>query len=219
VQNYEALFIVDAHTSLGGVPLEVDDWGIDICYSGSQKCLSAPSGMAPITLSPRAVQVINQNKSTCPSWFADLDNAFDTTGPGPQRKFHHTPPSNLLYGLFTALNMLKTEGWQQVIDRHARNAHQLREGLKALGMELLVPNHCYVPQIHLVKPFEGMDSGQMCARLLQEHNLVVGNTIGKLRGQYVRIGLVGYGSRPEKVNYLLNAFEDIAKKTALLTTA
>lgn len=214
-KNTDILFIVDAHTTLGGMPIKVDEWGIDICYSGSQKCFSAPSGMAPITFSLKAIDAINRRTSPSVSWFNDIDNAFLTDFSGKLiRRYHHTPPSNLLYGLHKSLSLLKKEGRENVFERHRLNANILREGLRDLDIELFVPDEYFLPQIHVIRvPENFVNSAEFCEILNKDYNLQVSTGLGVMQENYIRIGLVGYGSRKTKIDYLLKSFSSALIKS------
>jgi alanine-glyoxylate transaminase/serine-glyoxylate transaminase/serine-pyruvate transaminase len=199
-----ALLLVDAVTSLGGQTLAVDDWGIDICYSGSQKCLGAPSGLAPITFSERAVERIKQRTHAVDSFYLDmllLDKYWT------DKQYHHTISAPLIYALDTALGLLHAEGLEASWARHRLNHRAFRKGVDAMGLHLL-PNEAYSlwPLNAVVIP-PGLDEAGIRSSLLKEYGIEVGGGLGPLKGKLLRVGLMGYGSRREFVLELLAALE------------
>jgi alanine-glyoxylate transaminase/serine-glyoxylate transaminase/serine-pyruvate transaminase len=202
-----ALSIVDAVTSLGGVELDVDGWGADAVYSGTQKCLSAPPGLSPLTFSDRAVAKTKARNAPVPSWFLDLNLVMGYWGEGASRTYHHTAPVNALYGLHEALVMLQEEGLQAAWARHARNHLALRAGLEALGLSFVVPEAYRLPQLNAVRVPEGVDEAQVRRRLLQNYSLEIGAGLGALAGKVWRIGLMGASSSPRHVYLCLTALE------------
>lgn len=207
VHKHGALFLVDAVTSLGGLPVRVDKIGIDICYSGSQKCLSCPPGLAPITLSPAAEDVLNQRKAPMSGWYLDLTLLGKYWG--SPRLYHHTAPISTHYALYEGLRLAVAEGLEARWERHARNARLLWDGLEALGLTLHVPLEHRLPSLTTVCIPEGVDDLQIRGRLLNEYNLEIGGGLGELKGKVWRIGLMGYSSRPENVLLLLAALEKL----------
>lgn len=200
-----ALTLVDAVTSLGGCRLEVDAWGLDAVYSGTQKCLSVPPGLSPITLSDRAVEKVRNRRSPAQSWFMDLNLVLGYWTGGAQRSYHHTAPINALYGLHEGLLALHEEGLEDAWARHGRNHLALRAGLEALGLGLAVPEAERLPQLNAVTVPEGVDDARVRGRLLEEFGLEIGAGLGALAGKVWRIGLMGYGSRPENVELCVRA--------------
>jgi alanine-glyoxylate transaminase/serine-glyoxylate transaminase/serine-pyruvate transaminase len=201
--EHGALVIVDTVTSLGGCEVPVDDLGLDVVYSATQKCLSAPPGMAPITFGPRAMDVIAQRRSPCRSWYVDvtmLRNYY-----GEARRYHHTPPMSMLYALREALRLVLEEGLEARIARHRRNAQALWVGLEALGLQLHVEEPYRAPPLTTVRVPEGVNEEQVRKALLFEHNIEIGAGLGPLQGQVWRIGLMGYSSQPGNVFALLQA--------------
>ncbi len=203
--RHECLAVADAVTSLGGSPVRVDGWGIDAIYSGTQKCLSAPPGLSPISLSPKAVERMRNRRTPVQSWFMDLTLVMAYWGSGARRSYHHTAPINALYGLHEALLLLHEEGIEQAWERHRRNHLALRAGLEALGLGFFVPEAERLPQLNAVSVPEGVDEARVRARLLHEHGLEIGAGLGALAGKVWRIGLMGHGSRPENVEGCLLA--------------
>lgn len=207
VHGHGALLLVDAVTSLGGCELRIDDWGIDVCYSATQKCLSAPPGMAPVTFSPQAMDVIAARRTPVASWYVDITLLRNYWGGGPARTYHHTPPMTMLYALREALRVVLEEGLESRILRHRRNAQALWAGLEAIGLRLHVAEGYRLPSLTTVRVPEGIDELQVRQGLLQEHNIEIGAGFGQLQGQIWRIGLMGYASTGANVLAVLHALE------------
>jgi len=205
--KHNALTIVDAVTSLGGVALKVDDWSIDAIYSGTQKCLSCPPGLSPVSFSERAVAKIKARKTKVASWFLDLTLVMGYWGAGAKRTYHHTAPVNALYGLHEALVMLQEEGLENAHARHQRNHQALRAGLENLGFEYIGKDGARLPQLNAVKLPAGVDEAKLRAILLNEFNLEVGAGLGALAGKILRIGLMGHASNNRNVLFCLAALE------------
>ncbi len=206
--RYGCLTIVDAVTSLGGVPLKVDEWEIDAIYSGTQKCLSCTPGLSPVSFSERAVEVIKSRKTKVQSWFMDLNLVMGYWGSGQKRAYHHTAPINALYGLHEALVLLQEEGLENAWARHERNHQALRAGIEAMGLRFLVKEGERLPQLNSVCIPDGVDDAAVRARLLADYNLEIGAGLGTLAGKVWRIGLMGYTSSQENVQFCLNALEE-----------
>lgn len=204
-RRHGCLTLVDAVTSLGGVPLEVDAWEIDAVYSGTQKCLSVPPGLSPISLGARAAERVQGRTVPVQSWFMDLNLVMGYWGSTQRRAYHHTAPINALYGLHEGLLALREEGLEAAWERHRRNHRALRAGLEALGLRLLVPEAERAPQLNAVVVPEGVDEARVRGALLSEHGVEIGAGLGALAGKVWRIGLMGYGSRPENVERCLLA--------------
>jgi alanine-glyoxylate transaminase / serine-glyoxylate transaminase / serine-pyruvate transaminase len=204
-RSHDCLSLVDAVTSLGGSPLEVDGWGIDAVYSGTQKCLSCAPGLGPISLGERAVDKVQRRTTPVQSWFMDLKLVLGYWAEGGQRSYHHTAPINALYGLHEALLMLREEGIEEAWARHRRHHLALRAGLESLGLEYAVPEAERVPQLNAVRVPEGVDEAGVRRRLLSEHAIEIGAGLGALAGKVWRIGLMGESSRPEKIERCLRA--------------
>lgn len=205
---HNALFIVDAVTSLGGIPVEVDTWGIDACYSGTQKCLSCPPGLAPLTVSPRGMSAIRNRRVPCPSWYLDLSLIADYWN-DHSRVYHHTAPISMLYGLREALRLVHEEGLPARAARHQMNSDALLAGLRTLGLSPLPPQGCRLPMLNCVTLPDGIDETMVRTRLLQEYGIEIGGGLGPLRSQVWRIGLMGESSQHAHVLTLLNALEAI----------
>jgi alanine-glyoxylate transaminase/serine-glyoxylate transaminase/serine-pyruvate transaminase len=206
---HDCITIVDAVTSLGGSPLEVDAWGIDAVYSGSQKCLSCTPGLAPISFSDRALAKLKARQTSVRSWFMDLNLVLGywhaADGGTSKRSYHHTAPVNALYALHEALVMLAEEGIEQAWQRHQANHLSLHAGLEALGLELVVPEAERLPQLNAVAVPGGIDEAAVRARLLQTYNLEIGAGLGALAGKVWRIGIMGWSSRAENILLCLGA--------------
>lgn len=205
--RHDALAVVDAVTSLGGVPLKVDDWQIDAIYSGTQKCLSAPPGLSPVSFSERAVAWVKKRKTKVSSWFLDLTLVMAYWGSGAKRTYHHTAPVNALCGLHEALVMLQEEGLENAWARHQQHHLALRAGLEKLGFEYIGRDGARLPQLNAVKVPSGVDEAKLRAILLNEFSLEIGAGLGTLAGKIVRIGLMGQSCTSRNVMFCLSALE------------
>jgi len=205
VHEAGAIFLVDAVTSLGGVPVEVDETGIDICYSGSQKCLSCPPGLGPITFGPRAVEILQSRTHPVANWYLDLTLIQKYWG--KERTYHHTAPISSNFALYEALRILAEEGLEARYERHRQNAALLWDGLQELGMELHVAEPYRLPTLTTVRIPDGVDGNAVRARLLDEFHIEIAGGLGELKGKVWRIGLVGYSSQRETVALLLAALK------------
>ena len=210
-RQFGALVIADAVTSLGGAPLEVDDWGIDAVYSGSQKCLSCTPGLSPVSFGPRAIKAIEKRKHAVQSWFMDVTLVRSYWGGGAKRAYHHTAPINSLYGLHEALVMLQEEGLENAWRRHEENHHLLRHGLEERKLTYVVPRGERIPHLNSVEVPSGIDEAKVRARLLDEYGLEIGAGLGPLAGKIWRIGLMGFSSSPKNVFFCLNALDRVLK--------
>ncbi|MEM1315723.1 MAG: alanine--glyoxylate aminotransferase family protein [Pseudomonadota bacterium] len=217
-----ALSIVDCVTSLAGLPVETDAWGADVVYSGSQKCLGCPPGLAPITFSPRAVAAIEARKTPVQSWFCDLNlvlGYWRGDGAGP-RSYHHTAPVNALYGLHAALGRLLEEGLEAAQARHAAAHARLAEGLARLGLAFLVEDPgARLPMLNTVRVPDGVDEAAVRRDLLERCGIEIGAGLGPLAGQVWRIGLMGENARPEAVDRLLAALAEAISPAAARVAA
>ena len=205
VHEHDALILVDTVASLGGTPIKVDEWDIDACYTGSQKCLSAPPGLAPITLNDRAMAVIENRKSPVNSWYLDLTIVKKYWG--EERQYHHTAPVNLIYALREALILIYEEGLENCIARHARNYRALKAGIDAMGLKFFVEESHRAPMINPVLAPEGIDEANIRGRLLNEYGIELGGGLGALKGKAWRIGLMGQSSNKDHVMLCLSALE------------
>lgn len=207
VHEHGALLVVDTVTTLSGCELHVDEWGIDVCFSGTQKCLSAPPGLSPITFSPQAMAVLAARKEPVRSWYLDISLLHRYWGGGEARVYHHTPPMTMLYALREALRIALEEGLETRIARHRRHAEALAAGLEAMGLRLHAQEGYRLPPLTTVRIPEGVDDLALRRGLLQEHNIEVGGGIGAMQGQVLRIGLMGFGSSEANLLALLYALE------------
>jgi alanine-glyoxylate transaminase / serine-glyoxylate transaminase / serine-pyruvate transaminase len=203
-----ALLIVDAVASLAGVELDVDRERIDICFSGSQKAISAPPGMAPITVNTRVEELLRARKTPVQSWYFDFLPIMNYWG--KDRTYHHTPPVNLLYALREALRIVVEEGLDARFDRHIQNQLALIAGVEAMGLQLLVENPAErLPTVTAVKIPQGIDDVKIRSQLLEEFNIEVAGGLGPLKGKIWRIGLMGFSSQKTHVLLLLGALEKV----------
>jgi len=201
------LSIVDAVTSVGGIPVAVDAWGADATYSGTQKCLSCTPGISPITFSARAAERIRTRSVPVQSWFLDMNLIMGYWGAATKRAYHHTAPINAIYALHESLVVLQEEGLEASWARHRKNHEALRDGLEAMGLFLPVDPRVRLPQLNLVSVPDGVDEARVRAELLEHHGLEIGAGLGALAGKAWRIGLMGYGSNPANVRLCLSALE------------
>lgn len=203
------LVIMDAVTSLAGIDLRADEWGADVVYSGTQKCLSGLPGISPITFSDDSVAAIKARKHKVQSWFLDMNLIMGYWGEGTKRSYHHTAPVNAVYALHEALLMLEEEGLEASFARHKANHLSLANGLSQLGLELAVAEAWRLPQLNSVLIPEGVDDAEVRSRLLNEFDLEVGAGLGELAGKQWRIGLMGTSSSAVNINRCLTAFETV----------
>ncbi len=205
LRDHPALFIVDCVTSLAGMPVKCAEWGVDAAYSGTQKCLSCPPGLAPLTFSQRAVQVIMERDRKVPNWYLDVTMLVNYWT-GAKRVYHHTAPINMLYGLYAALKLVLREGLDAVYARH-RAAHDLlADGLRELGLELFVHPDFRLPMLNAVTIPDGVqDEAAVRTRLRRDFHIEIGPGLGPLAGKIWRIGLMGHTARPENVQRVLDA--------------
>ncbi len=199
----DCLLLADTVTSLGGVPLALDADGIDAAYSGTQKCLGCPPGLAPLSFGPRAVERLERRTAPVGSWYLDLSLLAGYWGGG--RSYHHTAPISMNYGLREALRLVAEEGLEARWRRHRDNAERLWAGLSELGLDCWVAAEHRLPTLTTVRVPDGLDPKQVPARLLAEHDIEIGGGLGELAGKVWRIGLMGTNSRPDVVARLLAA--------------
>ena len=209
-QDAGMLTIMDAVTSLGGTPVMIDEWKIDACYSGTQKCLSCVPGISPVTFSDRALDVIRARNHKVQSWFLDMNLIMGYwSSEGATRSYHHTAPVNALYGLHESLVMLKEEGIENAWKRHQKNHNGLKAGLETLGLDLIVDEVCRLPQLNAIKVPDGIDEALVRRRMLSEFGIEIGAGLGALAGKVWRIGLMGQSSTPRHVTLCLAALEGV----------
>lgn len=206
--RYGALSIVDAVTSLGGSQLDVDGWGIDAIYSGTQKCLSCPPGISPVSFSEKALAAVEARTTPTPSWFLDKKLVMGYWGEGAKRAYHHTAPVNSLYAFHEALVMLQEEGLENAWARHDYHHRALKAGLEAMGIGFLVAAPYRLPQLNSVCVPDGVDEAEVRRRLLDDYNLEIGAGLGALAGKVWRIGLMGAACNKKNVLLCLSALEN-----------
>lgn len=205
-RQHGALFVVDAVTSLAGCPLDVDSWGIDACYSGTQKCLSCPPGLSPVTFSERAMERVRTRPTAPQSWYLDL-RLLDQYW-GEARVYHHTAPISMIYALYEALRLVYEEGLSERWERHQRNHLALVAGLEALGLEMAVAAEHRLPMLNAVRVPDGVDEAAVRAGLLRRHGIEIGAGLGPWKGKVWRIGLMGESSTAANVLLVLAALGD-----------
>ncbi len=208
-RDHGCLVVADTVTSLGGIPVKVDEWGIDACYAGSQKCLSCVPGLAPVTFSERALARIRARRTRPVSWFLDLNLVLGYWGDGAKRTYHHTAPVNALYALHEALVILREEGLERAWERHRRHHEALRAGIEAMGLAFVVDEPHRLPQLNAVSVPEGVDEAEVRRRLLEDYGLEIGAGLGSLAGKVWRIGLMGHSANPRNVLVCLGALDAV----------
>jgi alanine-glyoxylate transaminase / serine-glyoxylate transaminase / serine-pyruvate transaminase len=205
--RYGALMLLDAVTSLACVPVEIDGWEVDACYSCTQKGLSAPPGLSPVTFSERALAAVRGRKSKCRSWYFDL--AMIGKYWGAERVYHHTAPITMNYALYEALRIVMEEGLEARFRRHRENAAGLQAGMSALGLAPAAQEGYRLPQLAVVKIPAGIDDAQVRGELLRKFNIEIAGGLGPFKGKVWRIGTLGESSRREHVTLVLGALETI----------
>lgn len=204
-KEYDALFLADTVTSLGGAELAIDDWGIDISYSGSQKCLGCPPGLAPFTVNKKALDVVANRSTKVPSWYLDL--SLLSTYWTNDRFYHHTAPISMVYAFYEALRLVLEEGLEERVKRHNLHGDALKAGLEAMGLELHAQEGHRLSMLTTVRIPSGVDDAAVRKGLLNGFNLEIGGGLGPLKGLVWRIGLMGYSSNPENVLLVLASLE------------
>ncbi|NJL86398.1 MAG: alanine--glyoxylate aminotransferase family protein [Leptolyngbyaceae cyanobacterium SM1_1_3] len=204
-REFDCLLLLDTVTSLGGVPIFLDEWGVDLAYSCSQKGLSCAPGISPFTMSPRAVEKLRLRPDKVPNWYLDMTLLAKYWG--SDRTYHHTAPVNLTFALREALRLLAAEGLEARWQRHQQTAEKLWAGLADLGLTCHVEAAYRLPTLTTVRVPKGVDAKTLMRQLLTEYNIEVGGGLGELAGQVWRIGLMGYNSQPENVDTLLSALK------------
>jgi len=206
-KQHEALFLVDTVSSLGGQEVAVDDWGIDICYSGSQKCIGCPPGLAPFTANQTALDTLERRTCKVPSWYLDLSLLSAYWGTGSF--YHHTAPISMIYALHEALVLIAEEGLEARIQRHLRHGLALQAGLEAMGLVLHADKNYRASAVTAVRVPPGVDDLRVKQRLLNEFDIEIAGGLGPLKGRIWRIGLMGHSSTEENVLRLLSALEEL----------
>ena len=207
--EHDCLALVDSVTGLGGSPLEVDAWGIDAIYSGTQKCLSCPPGISPVSFGERAVEAINNRKTKVQSWFLDMNLVMAYWSGEGARTYHHTAPVNSMYGLHESLVILQEEGLENAWKRHDFQHRAFAAGIEAMGLSFVVDREHRLPQLNSVTVPEGVNEAEVRSRLLNEYNLEIGAGLGALAGKVWRIGLMGESSCQTNVLLCLGALDAI----------
>jgi alanine-glyoxylate transaminase/serine-glyoxylate transaminase/serine-pyruvate transaminase len=205
--QYGALMVLDAVTSLGCIPVHIDRWQIDACYSCTQKGISAPPGLAPLTMNDRAMAAIRARRQKCRSWY--LDVAMIAQYWGAERVYHHTAPISMNYALYEALRIVVEEGLEARWRRHRQNADALQAGLRAMGLKFVAQEGHRLPQLSAVEVPRGVDEASIRTALLRTYNMEIGAGLGPFKGKVWRIGMMGESSRRENVVLVLNAFEQL----------
>jgi alanine-glyoxylate transaminase / serine-glyoxylate transaminase / serine-pyruvate transaminase len=211
--RYDALMVLDAVTSLACVPVEIDKWQIDACYSCTQKGISAPPGLAPVTFSARAMDAVRRRKTKCRSWYFDL--AMIERYWGPDRLYHHTAPITMNYALYEALRIIVEEGLDARFKRHLANAAGLQAGIAAIGLGFAAQEGYRLPQLNAVRVPAGVDEAAARTELLRLFNIEIGAGLGPFKGKVWRIGLMGESSRRENVMLVLSAIETILESMGM----
>ncbi len=214
-RQYDCLAVVDAVTSLAGIELKVDEWGIDAIYSGTQKCLSCVPGLSPVSFSERAAQIIRERKTPVQSWFLDLNLVMGYWGGSAKRAYHHTAPVNSLYALHESLVIVQEEGLEQSWQRHAVNHRALVAGIESLGLSFVVDSACRLPQLNLVRFPETVDDAVVRSALLTDYSLEIGSGLGAFAGKVWRIGLMGFASTQANVYLCLSALGNVLRQQGL----
>ena len=202
-EKFGVMILLDTVTSLGGIEVKMDEWGLDAAYSCSQKCIGCPPGLAPVSFSDRAVEAIKNRKQPVSSWYLDITLLEKYWG--PDRVYHHTSSSTLNYALLEALRLIDEEGLQNRFDRHLENHRALVAGIEAMGLEMYVRPEYRLPTLNAVKIPEGVDDVKVRSYLLETFNLEIGGGLGALKGKVWRVGLMGYSSSAENVLFFLSA--------------
>jgi alanine-glyoxylate transaminase/serine-glyoxylate transaminase/serine-pyruvate transaminase len=209
IKKTDSLFLVDAVTSLGGIEVKVDDWGIDALYSGTQKCLSVPPGLAPVSFSEKALSKIMNRKTPVPNWYLDMSLIGQYWQKDRKRVYHHTAPINMLYALYQSLLLFFEEGPEEVFQRHAECHNKLKLGLEELGLKMYVEEEYRLPMLNAVTIPEGIDEAEVRKKLRFDHKIEIGGGLGPLAGKIWRIGLMGYTAQSENVERLLTALKSV----------
>jgi alanine-glyoxylate transaminase/serine-glyoxylate transaminase/serine-pyruvate transaminase len=206
LKGQDTIYLVDSVTGLGGLEVRMDDWNIDVLYSGTQKCLACPPGLAPISFSPKAMDKLKSRQTKVPNWYLDLTLIAEYWG--QNRVYHHTAPVNMLYGLYQALLLNLEEGPERVFGRHRENHLALVKGLEGLGLKMLVEEHYRLPMLNAVCVPEGVDELSVRKRLRSQFKIEIGGGLGPLAGKIWRIGLMGHTARKENVDRLIEAMQE-----------
>ncbi|WP_299331142.1 pyridoxal-phosphate-dependent aminotransferase family protein [Haloplanus sp.] len=204
--EHDAYTIVDCVTSLSGVELHVDDWGIDVAYGSPQKCLSSTPGATPLTVNERAREKIQSRASDTDSWYLDLDLLMEYWG--DERNYHHTAPVTPYYGLREALRLVAEEGLENRWERHREVAGELKAGIERIGLEMAAPEEYWLPSLNTVQVPDGVDDTAVIEFLMDEYDVEIASGLGELDGEIWRIGCMGYSARRQNVACLLTGLEE-----------
>ncbi len=210
-RQYNCLLLVDTVTSLGGMPIFLDEWKVDLAYSCSQKGLSCPPGSSPFTMGDRALEKLDRRQSKVANWYLDMSLLRNYWGEG--RKYHHTAPVNMTYAIREALLLLAEEGIEQSWNRHRNTAERLWAGLRELGLECHVPEEYRLTTLTTVQVPDSVNAKAVTQTLLKEYDIEIGNGLGELAGKVWRIGLMGYNSQPQNAEHVLDALRSILAKS------
>ncbi|MGI6227419.1 MAG: pyridoxal-phosphate-dependent aminotransferase family protein [Peptococcales bacterium] len=208
-KEYDAMLLVDCVTSLAGCEVKIDEWGIDAAYSGTQKCISCPPGLAPVTFNEKAQKVINNRKTKVPIWYLDLTMIQNYWG--QQRAYHHTAPINMNYAFREALRLIYEEGLEKRFARHALNSDALKQGLEAMGIKMWAQEGHRLPMLTTCVIPEGVDDATVRKYLLNRFNIEIGGGLGEVKGKVWRIGTMGHTCTEQNVLLLLTALESALK--------
>jgi alanine-glyoxylate transaminase/serine-glyoxylate transaminase/serine-pyruvate transaminase len=206
-REFDCLLLLDTVTSLGGVPIFLDEWKVDLAYSCSQKGLGCSPGASPFTMGPRAIAKMQKRQTKVANWYLDMNLLGKYWG--SERVYHHTAPINLYYGLREALRLIAEEGLANCWQRHQKNVEYLWQSLEEIGLTPYVDREFRLPTLTTVRIPEGVDGKAIARQLLNEHNIEVGGGLGELAGKVWRVGLMGYNSRPESVDRLVAALKQV----------
>jgi alanine-glyoxylate transaminase/serine-glyoxylate transaminase/serine-pyruvate transaminase len=215
--EFDTLLLLDTVTSLAGVPVEIDAWEVDAVYSGTQKCLSCPPGLAPVSFSPQALDVITQRKTKVQSWYLDVNMLASYWG--EERVYHHTAPVTMNYALHESLRIIHEEGLEARFARHMRNHQALKAGLAAMGITYTAAEGAQLPTLNAVHIPAGIDDAAVRKSLLQEFGIEIGGGLGAFKGKAWRIGLMGYSSRAANVLLLLSTLDQILTRQGYAVSA
>jgi len=207
LHDHETLFVVDTVTSLGGLRIDADALGADVCYGGTQKCVGAPPGLSPITFSARAIERTRKRVAAPTSWYLDVSLIANYLG--SERRYHHTAPINLFYALHEALRELEEEGMEARVARHRRVGDRLKAELESRGFRSFTDPAHRLPQLTAVHLPDGLEEGPLRAALLERHGIEVGGGLGPARGKIWRIGLMGHGAHDDSIDRLLEAVDEL----------
>ena len=209
LKGSDTIYLVDTVTSLGGLEVRMDDWNCDAMYSGTQKCLSCPPGLSPLSFSEKAMAKLQARKTKVPNWYLDLSMIANYWG--QNRIYHHTAPINMIYGLYQALLLIFKEGPENSFRRHKETHLTLVAGLEDLGLKMFVEKPYRLPMLNVVYAPDGVNEAAVRARLREEYLIELGAGLGPLAGKAWRVGLMGHTARPENVSRFLSAFRTVLK--------